>query len=52
MPDLRRQLEEQIKKLKQVQAAEKAAGEKAPLEQTGKSRKSPAPPGVPASPSS
>ena len=44
MPDLRRQLAEQIKKLKQVQGKVAAVGEKAPSEQKKEARKSPVPP--------
>ena len=44
VPDLRCQLADQIKKLKQVQGKVVEAGEKAPSEQTKEARKSPAPP--------
>ena len=52
MPDLRRQLEEQIKKLKQVQERVAEAGEKVSEGKEEQSRKSPAASTSPISPTS
>ena len=51
MPDLKRQLEEQIKRLKQVQERVAEAAAAISKKEAGQSRKSPASSGAPTAPS-